>query len=187
MNLLAETLANFFVDLFGNKIPGELTIFIISLLPVLELRGGLIAAVLLGVPLWKAFLICYIANMLPVPFIILFIKKVFEFLRRFKLFAKFVDKLEAKTEKNKDKIMRYKQWGLLLFVAIPLPGTGAWTGALFAALLDIDIKKAIPIIALGVLIAGVIVAVLSYGTAALIGNEPATTEAMISLISQIRA
>lgn len=184
---MAETLANFFVDLFGNKIPGELTIFIISLLPVLELRGGLIAAVLLGVPLWKAFLICYIANMLPVPFIILFIKKVFEFLRRFKLFAKFVDKLEAKTEKNKDKIMRYKQWGLLLFVAIPLPGTGAWTGALFAALLDIDIKKAIPIIALGVLIAGVIVAVLSYGTAALIGNEPATTEAMISLISQIRA
>ncbi|MBR3869833.1 MAG: small multi-drug export protein [Clostridia bacterium] len=175
------------MDLFGNKIPGELTIFIISLLPVLELRGGLIAAVLLGVPLWKAFLICYIANMLPVPFIILFIKKVFEFLRRFKLFAKFVDKLEAKTEKNKDKIMRYKQWGLLLFVAIPLPGTGAWTGALFAALLDIDIKKAIPIIALGVLIAGVIVAVLSYGTAALIGNEPATTEAMISLISQIRA
>lgn len=184
---MAETLANFFVDLFGNKIPGELTIFIISLLPILELRGGLIAAVLLGVPLWKAFIICYIANMLPVPFIILFIKKIFEFLRRFKLFAKFVDKLEAKTEKNKDKIMRYKQWGLLLFVAIPLPGTGAWTGALFAALLDIDIKKAIPIIALGVLIAGVIVAVLSYGTAALIGNEPASAEAMISLISQIRA
>lgn len=184
---MAETLANFFVDLFGNKIPGELTIFIISLLPILELRGGLIAAVLLGVPLWKAFIICYIANMLPVPFIILFIKKIFEFLRKFKFFSKFIDKLEAKTEKNKDKIMRYKQWGLLLFVAIPLPGTGAWTGALFAALLDIDIKKAIPIIALGVLIAGVIVAVLSYGTAALIGSEPASTEAMISLISQIRA
>ena len=184
---MAETLANFFVDLFGNKIPGELTIFFISLLPILELRGGLIAAVLLGVPLWKAFIICYIANMLPVPFIILFIKKIFEFLRRFKFFSKFIDKLEAKTEKNKDKIMRYKQWGLLIFVAIPLPGTGAWTGALFAALLDIDIKKAIPIIALGVLIAGVIVSVLSYGTAALIGGEPASTEAMISLISQIRA
>ena len=184
---MAETLANFFVDLFGNKIPGELTIFIISLLPILELRGGLIAAVLLGVPLWKAFIICYIANMLPVPFIILFIKKIFEFLRRFKFFSKFIDKLEAKTEKNKDKIMRYKQWGLLVFVAIPLPGTGAWTGALFAALLDIDIKKAIPIIALGVLIAGVIVSVLSYGTAALIGGEPVSTEAMISLISQIRA
>ena len=182
---MAETLANFFVDLFGNKIPGELTIFIISLLPVLELRGGLIAAVLLDIELWKAFLICYIANMLPVPFIILFIKKIFEFLRRFKVFDKFINKLEAKTEKNKDKIMRYKQWGLLVFVAIPLPGTGAWTGALFAALLDIDLKKSFPIIALGVLIAGIIVATLSYGTAALFGGEPTTTEAMISVLSRL--
>ena len=184
---MAETLANFFVDLFGNKIPGELTIFIISLLPILELRGGLIAAVLLGVPLWKAFLVCFIGNILPVPFIILFIKKIFEFLRRFSFFDKFIGKLEAKTEKNKDKVLRYKQWGLLLFVAIPLPGTGAWTGALFAALLDIDLKKSFPIIALGVLIAGVIVAVLSYGTAALIGSEPASAEAMISLLSQLKA
>ena len=184
---MAETLANFFVDLFGNKIPGELTIFIISLLPILELRGGLIAAVLLGVPLWKAFIVCFIGNMLPVPFIILFIKKIFEFLRRFSFFDKFIGKLEAKTEKNRDKVLRYKQWGLLLFVAIPLPGTGAWTGALFAALLDIDLKKSFPIIALGVLIAGIIVAVLSYGTAALVGGEPTTTEAMISLLSQLKA
>ena len=184
---MAETLANFFVDLFGNKIPGELTIFIISLLPILELRGGLIAAVLLGVPLWKAFIVCFIGNMLPVPFIILFIKKIFEFLRRFSFFDKFIGKLEAKTEKNRDKVLRYKQWGLLLFVAIPLPGTGAWTGALFAALLDIDLKKSFPIIALGVLIAGVIVAVLSYGTAALVGGEPTTTEAVISLLSQLKA
>ncbi len=184
---MAETLATFFVDFFGNKIPGELTIFLISLLPVLELRGGLIAAVLLGVPLWKAFIVCFIGNMLPVPFIILFIKKIFEFLRRFSVFDKFISKLEAKTEKNKDKVLRYKQWGLLVFVAIPLPGTGAWTGALFAALLDIDLKKSFPIIALGVLIAGVIVAVLSYGTAALLGGEPASAEAMISLLSQLRA
>ncbi len=174
MTKLAETLANFFVELFGNKIPGEVTIFLISLLPILELRGGLIAAALLNVPLWKAFIICYIANMIPVPFIILFIKKIFEWLRKYKFFNRIITKLEAKTEKNKDKVMRYKQWGLLLFVAIPLPGTGAWTGSLFAALLDIDIKKATPIIALGVLIAGIIMAVLSYGTAALLGNEPAT-------------
>ena len=174
MTKLAETLANFFVELFGNKIPGELTIFLISLLPILELRGGLIAAALLNVPLWKAFIICYIANMIPVPFIILFIKKIFEWLRKYKFFNKIITKLEAKTEKNKDKVMRYKQWGLLLFVAIPLPGTGAWTGSLFAALLEIDIKKATPIIALGVLIAGIIMAVLSYGTAALLGGEPAT-------------
>lgn len=182
---MTETIANFLIDLFGNKIPGELTIFIISLLPVLELRGGLIAAVLLDIELWKAFLICYIANILPVPFIILFIKKIFEFLRRFKVFDKFISKLEAKTEKNKDKIMRYKQWGLLIFVAIPLPGTGAWTGALFAALLDIDLKRSFPIIALGVLIAGIIVATISYGAAALFGGEPTTTEAIISILSKI--
>lgn len=182
---MTETLANFFVELFGNTIPAEVTIFIISLLPILELRGGLIAAVLLGVPLWKAFLICYIANMIPVPFIILFIKKIFEFLKRFKFFAKFIGKLEAKTEKNKDKIMNYKQWGLLLFVAIPLPGTGAWTGALFAALLDIDIKKAIPIIGLGVLIAGIIVSIASYGTAALIGSNEAVTGMISQLIQTI--
>lgn len=184
---MAETLANFFVDLFGNKIPGELTIFIISLLPILELRGGLIAAVLLDIELWKAFLICYFANLLPVPFIILFIKKIFEFLRRFKFFDKFISKLESKTEKNKDKVMRYKQWGLLVFVAIPLPGTGAWTGALFAALLDIDLKKSFPIIALGVLIAGVIVATISYGAAALFSTEPATTEALITALAQLKA
>lgn len=118
--------------------------------------------------------------MLPVPFIILFIKKIFEWLRRFKVFDKFIAKLEAKTERNKDKIMKYKQWGLLLFVAIPLPGTGAWTGSLFAALLDIDIKKATPIIALGVLIAGVIVSIISYGTAALLGGESASAAAMIA-------
>lgn len=182
---MAETLANFFVELFGNTIPSEVTIFLISLLPVLELRGGLIAAVLLDVPLWQAFIICYIANMLPVPFIILFIKKIFEFLRRFKIFSKFIDRLEAKTEKNKDKIMRYKQWGLLIFVAVPLPGTGAWTGSLFAALLDIDIKKAIPIIALGVLIAGIIVSVASYGTAALLGSGEAATGMISQLIHSI--
>lgn len=181
---LAETLANFFVELFGNKIPGELTIFIISLLPILELRGGLIAAVLLHVPLWKAFIICYIANMLPVPFIILFIKKIFEWLRKYKFFDKFISKLEAKTERNKDKVMKYKQWGLLLFVAIPLPGTGAWTGSLFAALLDIDIKKATPIIALGVLIAGIIMAVLTYGTAALLGSEATSSTAVITQLIQ---
>lgn len=180
MSTLAESLANFFVELFGNKIPGELTIFIISLLPILELRGGLIAAVLLKIPLWKAFIICYIGNMLPVPFIILFIKKIFEWLRKYKFFDKIITKLEAKTERNKDKVMRYKQWGLLLFVAIPLPGTGAWTGSLFAALLDIDLKRAFPIIALGVLIAGVIMSVVSYGGAALISGEPVT--GMISTI-----
>lgn len=164
---MAESIAQSLVEFFGDKIPGELTIFIISLLPILELRGGMIAAVLLNIPLWKAFLICYIGNILPIPFILLFIKKIFEWLRRFRIFARFIERMEAKSEKNRDKILRYKQWGLLLFVAIPLPGTGGWTGALMASLLEIDIKKSMPIIAVGVLIAGIIMTILTYGTKAI--------------------
>lgn len=160
---MAETLAHFFVDLFQDKIPPELTIFVISLLPILELRGGMIAARLLGVSFLKAFAICYVGNMLPIPFILLFIKKIFELLRKYSFFEKIITKLEAKTEKNKDKVLRYKSWGLLIFVAIPLPGTGGWTGALMAALLDIDFKRALPIISLGVFIAGLIMSLVTYG------------------------
>lgn len=148
---------------FTDKMPSELTAFIISLMPVLEIRGGMIASRLLELPFWKAFFICYAGNMIPIPFIILFIRKIFEFLRRFKFFGKIVDKLEKKTEKNKEKVLRYEAWGLLMFVAIPLPGTGGWTGALMAALLDIRLKKSLPIIALGVLIAGFIMSGLTYG------------------------
>lgn len=160
---MAETLAQMFVELFRDKIPPELTVFVISLLPILELRGGMIAARLLEMNFFKAFAICYIGNMLPIPFIILFIKKIFEFLRRFKFFEKIILKLEAKTERNREKVLRYKSWGLLIFVAIPLPGTGGWTGALMAALLNIDMKRSLPIIALGVFIAGLIMSMLTYG------------------------
>lgn len=160
---MAEQLATYFVELFKNRIPEELTIFIISLMPILEIRGGMIAAKLLGVNFIKAFLICYLGNMVPIPFILLFIRKIFQFLRRFKCMNKLVDKLEAKGEKNKEKVLRYKEWGLLLFVAIPLPGTGGWTGALIAAMLDLRMKKALPIIALGVFVAGLIMSLLTYG------------------------
>lgn len=160
---MAETLAQMFVELFRDKIPPELTVFVISLLPILELRGGMIAARLLEMNFFKAFAICYIGNMLPIPFIILFIKKIFEFLRRFKFFEKIIVKLEAKTERNREKVLRYKSWGLLIFVAIPLPGTGGWTGALMAALLNIVMKRSLPIIALGVFIAGLIMSMLTYG------------------------
>ncbi len=160
---MAETLAQTLVELFQDKIPPELTAFLISLLPILECRGGMIAARLLQIPFLKAFIICYLGNMVPIPFIILFIKKIFEFLRRFSFFEKIITRLEAKTERNKDKVLRYKSWGLLLFVAIPLPGTGGWSGALMAALLDIDVKRSLPIIALGVFIAGLIMSMLTYG------------------------
>lgn len=160
---MTETLVNEMMAFLQNKIPEELVAFVISLFPVLECRGGMIAARLMEIPFVTAFLICYVGNMLPIPFIILFIRKIFDFLRRFKFFEKIIVKLEAKTDKNKDKILKYKSWGLLLFVAIPLPGTGGWTGALMAALLDIRFKRALPIIALGVLIAGFIMSALTYG------------------------
>ena len=160
---MVETIVSELTAFFQDKIPEELIAFVISLCPVLECRGGLIAARLMEIPFIKAFLICYLGNMLPIPFIILFIRKIFDFLRRFKFFSKIVEKLEAKTEKNKEKVLKYEAWGLLLFVAIPLPGTGGWTGALMAALLDIRMKKSLPIIALGVLIAGFIMSAVTYG------------------------
>lgn len=160
---MVEQIVDTIMSFLQDKVPEELVAFLISLCPVLECRGGMIAARLMEIPFVKAFLICYLGNMLPIPFIILFIRKIFEFLRRFKFFSKIVEKLEAKTEKNKEKVLKYEAWGLLLFVAIPLPGTGGWTGALMAALLDIRMKKSLPIIALGVLIAGFIMSGLTYG------------------------
>ena len=160
---MIERIIDTIMTFLRDKVPDELTVFLISLMPVLEIRGGMIAARLLEMDFLKAFAICYVGNMLPIPFIILFIRKIFEFLRRFKFFERIIVKLEKKTEKNKDKVMRYEAWGLLLFVAIPLPGTGGWTGALMAALLDIRIKRSLPIIAIGVLIAGFIMSGLTYG------------------------
>ena len=159
---MAESFAQTIVDFFRDKIPPELIIFFISMLPVLELRGGLIAAKLLGVEFVRAFIICYIGNIIPVPFILLFIRKIFQFLRDKKGFSKIIEKLEIRSMRKSEKVKRWRDWGLLAFVAIPLPGTGGWTGALIAALMDIRIKKSFPIIAIGILIAGIIMSVITY-------------------------
>ena len=160
---MTENVVTAIVDFFKNDIPPQLVAFIISLCPILELRAGMIAARILDMNFIEAFVICYIGNMIPIPFILLFIRKIFKFMRRFKFFSKIVDKLEAHSEKKKDTIIKYKEWGLLLFVAIPLPGTGGWTGSLIAALMDLRIKKCLPIIALGVFIAGLIMSFFTYG------------------------
>lgn len=160
---MTEALVDRIVDVFQGNVPKELIIFLISMLPVLELRGGMIAAKLLEVPLLKAFVICYIGNILPIPFILLFIRKIFQFLKRFSGTRKIVEKLEVRSMRQSEKVKRWRNWGLLLFVAVPLPGTGGWTGALIAALLDIRIKTSLPIIALGVLIANLIMTAFSYG------------------------
>ncbi len=151
------------VDLFGTKIPNELTVFVISLFPVLELRGGLIAARLLEMDALRAFLFCFIGNMVPIPFILLFIRKIFDWMRKWKHMGKIIEKMEKKAEKHRPTIEKYGVWGLLILVAVPLPGTGGWTGALVAAIMDLRIRRALPTIALGVFIAGLIVGGISFG------------------------
>ena len=167
---MTETFANELATFFQDKIPNELIIFLISLLPVLELRGGMIAAKLLQVDFLRAFVICYIGNILPIPFILLFIRKIFQFLRDKKGFSKLIEKLEIRSMRKSEKVKRWRDWGLLLFVAIPLPGTGGWTGALIAALTDIRIKRSFPIIAVGILIAGIIRSVLTYPLPSVFGS-----------------
>ena len=164
---MAEQLASFMVDLFGGlssfKFGKELIIFLISLMPILELRGGLIAAALLGLEGTTSFIICFLGNIIPIPFILWFITPLFSKMKKTKLFSGLVDKLEKKAMKKKDKIEKLQYWGLMLFVGIPLPGTGAWTGCLIAALLDMNKKKAMAASILGVIMAGIIMMILSYG------------------------
>ncbi len=145
-----------------SGIPNELIIFIISLFPILELRGGLIAASILHVDLWRAIPICVAGNILPIPFILLFIEKIFEWLKNTR-FVKMINKLEEKADKNAKKIMEHKNLGLLLFVGIPLPGTGAWTGSLVAALFHFKLKDASLSILGGIVLATVIMSLISYG------------------------
>ena len=145
-----------------------ITLFV-SMVPIIELRGAIPIATGLKLSPWIAFPVAIVGNLIPVPFIILFIKKIFAWMRKVSpKLNKVVDKMEAKAEKNKAKVLKYAFWGLVLFVAIPLPGTGAWTGALVAAMLDMPLKKAFPSIALGVLGAGLILSFVSYGAAALL-------------------
>lgn len=158
---MAESLANWFIQALGGM-PPELIIFIISMVPILELRGGLIAAAVLGVPIVPAIVICLIGNMIPIPFILLLITPIFDWLKRTKLLRPLVEKLERKAMSKSDKIQKYEFVGLMLFVGVPLPGTGAWTGALIASLLDIREKKAFVAICLGLLMATVIMCVISY-------------------------
>lgn len=163
---MTQQFAQWFQELFSEGVGGEIISFLASMLPVIECRGGMIIAKSFQIPFIRAFILCYLGNMLPLPFIILFIKKIFAFMKKHNILKGFIELLEGKTAKNQEKVMRYKQWGLLLFVAIPLPGTGGWTGSLFAALLNIDFKKALPIIAIGVFIADIIMSILTYGAGA---------------------
>lgn len=157
-----DSLVYSIVDFLDDSLGANIIIFIVSMLPILELRGGILAASLLGVNWKTAMIICIIGNIIPIPFILLFLKKILMWLKNTR-FVKFVDSVEKRVEKKSASITKYKKWGLFLFVAIPIPGTGAWTGSMAAALLDIPLKDAIISIFLGVFSAAVIMAVLSYG------------------------
>ncbi len=150
--------------LSAHGIPDWLVVFIISLCPILECRLGMFTAiVLLKMNPIIGFIISFLGNILPIPFILLLINKIFELLKKIPGVKKPIIWLEEKTLKKRDKIDKYGVWGLLLFVAIPLPGTGGWTGALLASLLHLDRKKSFGVICVGVFIAGLIITVLSLG------------------------
>ena len=158
---LVATLSGFLALPFGK----ELIVFVISLMPILELRGGLIAASLLNMDPWKSYVIAMVGNLIPVPFILLFIEKILKWMRGCKIgfLNKAANWLYNLADRKKAQIEKYGFWGLVLFVGIPLPGTGAWTGCLVAALLHMDKKKALLATFLGVLLASVIMMLVSFG------------------------
>ena len=144
---------------FGKQI----IVFVISLLPILELRGGLIAAALLGLKPLQSYIICIIGNLLPIPFILLLINKILNWMRNSKHFNKIANWLDKKVEKHKGQIEKFGYLGIVLFVGIPLPGTGAWTGSLIASVLEMDKKKTFISVLIGVFMASVIMMIFSYG------------------------
>lgn len=166
MEAICQTIQEFFS---AHGIPDWLIVFFISVLPILECRLGMFTAiVLLQMNPVVGFLISFVGNILPIPFILLLINWIFDLLKKVPKINKVVYALEDKTLAKKDKIEKYGIWGLLLFVAIPLPGTGGWTGALLASLLHLDKKKSFLVISLGVFIAGLIMTILSISVGAII-------------------
>lgn len=162
-----EVLVQWFSNHLSQFISPEGAVFIISMIPILELRGGLLAASLLKISAAKALPICIVGNIIPIPFILLFVRQIFKWMKKTKLFRGLIIKMENRAMGKSDQIKRYEFLGLLLFVGIPLPGTGAWTGALIASLLEVDIKKSSIAILCGLFMASAIMYIVSYG---IVGN-----------------
>ena len=158
-----EVLVQWFSHHLAQFISPEGAVFIISMIPILELRGGLLAASLLKISAAKALPICIVGNIVPIPFILLFIRQIFKWMKKTKTFRGLITKLENRAMGKSDQIKRYEFLGLLLFVGIPLPGTGA----LIASLLEVDIKKSSIAILCGLFMASAIMYIVSYG---IVGN-----------------
>ena len=159
---MTETLVAWFTTNLTGILSEELIVFVISMMPILELRGGLIASALFKIPMVKAIIICVIGNLIPIPFILAFITPIFNWLKKTKWIKPKLERLEEKSMGKSETIQKYEFIGLMLFVGIPLPGTGAWTGALIASLLNIKFKKAFPAVIFGIFMATVIMCIISY-------------------------
>lgn len=164
---MSEKIVNWIIGVFGGlstlKYGKEILVFIISLLPILELRGGLLAASLLGLKPLPSYIITIIGNLIPVPFILWFMDRILNWMRNSKHLSGFARWLDKKVEKHKKGIEKYGFWGLVLFVGVPLPGTGAWTGSLIASVLDMDRRKSFIAVIVGVIMASIIMMLISFG------------------------
>ena len=166
---MLDSIVNAIRDFFLNTVGEELCVLFCSMIPIIELRGAIPMGALFGMPWWQSYLLSVLGNMLPVPFILLFIKAFIGWCSRTKIkfFNKLADWLNRRVEKRREKIERYSFWGVCLFVALPLPVTGAWTGSLVAAMIDMKFWKALLSCLFGVMIAGVVVSIISYGAVAI--------------------
>lgn len=164
---MVEAIKTFFLETVGE----ELCVFFCSMIPIIELRGAIPMGAVFGLPWWFSYFLSVVGNMLPVPIILLFVKSVITWMGKSKVrfFNKIADFLNKRVEKRRDKIEKYSFWGVCLFVAVPLPVTGAWTGSLVAAMIDMKFWKALLSCLIGVMIAGVVMTVISYGAAFLVG------------------
>lgn len=163
MKRVAQSIVAFIISIFGANAGKVIGIFLISLLPVIELRGSIPVGYYQGLPWYTNMITSIIGNLLPIPFILLFVVKVFEFMKKRNIMVGFIEKIEKRAMSRSDSIANKEFIGLMLFVAIPLPGTGAWTGALIAALLQFNRKKSFMYICIGVLIAASLVTLGVYG------------------------
>ena len=159
---MTQSLVQGIIDALSGSVGKEAIVFIISMIPILELRGGLVAASLLKIPLFQAVGLCIAGNIIPVPFILAFITPIFNWMKKTRWLKPKIEKLEAKSMGKSEQIQKYEFIGLMLFVGIPLPGTGAWTGSLIASLLNIKFKKAFPAVILGIFMATIIMCVITY-------------------------
>lgn len=157
---MTEAIKSFFLDTVGR----ELCVFFCAMLPIIECRGAIPLGWALGLPWWQTILLAFAGNLLPVPFILLLIRKILSWMRegRIGFFRKLAGWLDRKVEKHKGSIEKYAYWGVTLFVAVPLPGTGGWTGSLISAALEQSWKKALPAVALGIISACGIMTVVFY-------------------------